>query len=591
MRIDLRHGFAALAGFAALWICSNVHAAQVRAWLDRNTMQLGETVTLNVEVGDDTNAAQPDFNVLQSDFNLLGTQSSTAMNIINGQASSKLLWAVGLEPKHVGTIVIPALNVAGTQTQPISLVVQPGSGTSGKAGDDVFLEVSVEPKSPYVQQQVRVTVKLFYALNLTDGNLEDPRGDGVNAHKLGQDTSYTAEVEGRRYKVLERHYALAAEKSGALTLAPVTFRGHALNPNDLNSFFSRGRAVTAQAPGLTLDVRARPQASGSDAWLPAQSLDLVAEGIDASTQARVGEPITLTLRLKAQGLGFEQLPELKLPKIDGADVYPDKEMTQNRDDGSWQFGERERKFAIVPNRPGALTIPALSLAWWDTVHDRAATAELPAHALNVAAATDADIRSTDAKKNASTAVPAITSAPPNGVPVATSNSTDAGFAGWRTLAIAAVGLWLVTLLAWIYTSRRGSAAKNPPHDDTNAVAADGVSVSAARKAFVGACARDDASACARALVAWARAQGGIARTLGELGSALTDPAQREAVHLLERVLYGAQSDAAASGFGARLASAFGSGLSLPAVTHRVAPQSPLPPLYPFSVRKDGTTGR
>lgn len=591
MRIDLRHGFAALAGFAALWICSNVHAAQVRAWLDRNTMQLGETVTLNVEVGDDANAAQPDFNVLQSDFNLLGTQSSTAMNIINGQASSKLLWAVGLEPKHVGTIVIPALNVAGAQTQPISLVVQPGTGTSGKAGDDVFLEVSVEPKAPYVQQQARVTVKLFYALNLTDGNLEDPRGDGVNARKLGQDTSYTAEVEGRRYKVLERHYALAAEKSGALTLAPVTFRGHALNPNDLNSFFSRGRAVTAQAPGLTLDVRARPQTSGSDAWLPAQSLDLVAEGIDASTQARVGEPITLTLRLKAQGLGFEQLPELKLPKIDGADVYPDKEMTQNRDDGTWQFGERERKFAIVPNRLGALTIPALSLAWWDTVHDRAASAELPVHTLNVAASTGVDIRNTDEKKNASTLPLPNTSASAGSPVLAAANSADAGSAWWRMLAVAALGLWLVTLAAWIYASRRGGAARNPLRADANAAAADDVSVSAARKAFVGACARDDASACARALVAWARAQGGVARTLGELGSTLTNPTQRDAVHMLERALYGAESDAAASGFGARLASAFGRGLSLPAVAHGVAPPSPLPPLYPFSVRKDGTSGR
>jgi len=46
----------------------NAHAAQVRAWLDRNSMQLGETVTLNVEVSDNAGAAQPDFNVLQQDF-------------------------------------------------------------------------------------------------------------------------------------------------------------------------------------------------------------------------------------------------------------------------------------------------------------------------------------------------------------------------------------------------------------------------------------------------------------------------------------------------------------------------------------------
>ncbi|TLY52387.1 MAG: protein BatD [Gammaproteobacteria bacterium] len=447
--------------------------------------------------------------------------------------------------------------------------------------------------SPYVQQQVRVTVKLFYALNLTDGNLEDPRGDGVNARKLGQDASYTAEVDGRRYKVLERHYALAAEKSGALALAPVTFRGHALNPNDLNSFFSRGRAVTAQAPALTLDVRARPPASGSDAWLPAQSLDLAAEGIDASTQARVGEPLTLTLRLKAQGLGFEQLPELKLPKIDGADVYPDKETTQNRDDGTWQSGERERKFAIVPNRPGALTIPALSLAWWDTAHDRAASAELVAHTLSVAAAS-ADTRGADTKKDTSTPAPANARATASSEPVVTSNSADAGSGAWRMLAVAALGLWLVTLAAWIYTARRGSAARHPPHDSTNAAAADEASsIRAARRAFAEACVRDDASACARTLLAWARARGVSVRTLGELAQLVIDPSQRDALLVLERALYGEESGAAASttGLGAQLARAFNQDIRLPVTARSARTPSPLPPLYPFVVRKDGTAGR
>ena len=48
-------------------------AADVRAWLDRTTMQLGETVTLNIEVSGDTRAPQPDFSALRQDFDLPGT--------------------------------------------------------------------------------------------------------------------------------------------------------------------------------------------------------------------------------------------------------------------------------------------------------------------------------------------------------------------------------------------------------------------------------------------------------------------------------------------------------------------------------------
>ena len=571
--------FLQIAAFAALWICTSAQAVQVRAWLDRASMQLGETVTLNVEVSDDASAAQPDFNALQQDFKLLGTQSSTSMNIINGQATSKQLWAVGLEPKRAGTFTIPALSVAGTQTQPLSLVVQPSGASTGKAGDDVFLDVDAQPLSPYVQQQVRVTVKLFYALNLTDGNLEDPHGDGLNASKLGQDAAYTADVDGRRYRVLERHYALIPEKSGALSMAPIVFRGHAVNPNDINSFFNRGHSVSAQVPGATLDVRQRPASSGTDAWLPAQSLTLSSDGLDLAGGAHVGEPITLTLRLKAQGLGFEQLPELKLPKIDGADIYPDKETTQNRDDGAWLFGERVRKFAIVPNRPGALTIPALSVAWWDIEHDRAASADLPAFPLTIApAVATAPLPNMQNAPNAANAASPGVAAPTRALTLDGSTGTE--LRTWRMLALVGLGLWGLTLLGavlWLLVRRRRPASM--PSGSAPANTAD-AGARAARRAFAEACNGDDAPAAARALLAWSRAEGSTARTLGDLARALANDAQRAALAELERAHYGAGEF-----HGEPLAAAFRQGLDFAVTAKPSASVSVLPALYPFDLRK------
>ena len=58
---------------------------------------------------------------MAQDFDLLGTQSSTSVNIVNGQTTSKLLWAVGLQPKRAGTFTVPALSVAGQQTLPLAL--------------------------------------------------------------------------------------------------------------------------------------------------------------------------------------------------------------------------------------------------------------------------------------------------------------------------------------------------------------------------------------------------------------------------------------------------------------------------------------
>ena len=117
------------------------------------------------------------------------------------------------------------------------------AGAGGKTGDDVYIEAAVEPRAPYVQQQVSLTVKLYFAVNLTDGSLDEPQVDGLVVRKLGQDANYAADVGGRRYRVLERHYALLPEKSGAVSLPPIAFRGHAMDVNRISLLLTTRRGL------------------------------------------------------------------------------------------------------------------------------------------------------------------------------------------------------------------------------------------------------------------------------------------------------------------------------------------------------------
>ena len=224
------------------------------------------------------------------------------------------MWAVGLEPKHAGRITIATLALGSARTSPIVLTVlaQP-AGAQGKPGDDVFLEVTAEPLAPYVQQQVRYTVKLYFAFNLTDGNIGEPQADGVVAQRLGQDKSYLATVGDRRYHVMERHYALTPEKSGTLNLPALVFRGNALDAADPTGFFSRPRTIGARSDAVQLDVKPKPASWTGDPWLPAESV-LLKDDSEMPGEIHVGDPVTRTIRLQAQGLGFEQLPELTLAR-------------------------------------------------------------------------------------------------------------------------------------------------------------------------------------------------------------------------------------------------------------------------------------
>lgn len=542
----------------------------VRAWLDRDTVQVGETVTLNVEAQAGV-GAQPDFSALKQDFNLLGTQSSQQISIVSGVSQSKTLWAVGLEPKHEGRIEIPSFAVGKATTTPLQLtVLAQQARPQGKAGDDVFLETSAEPLAPYVQQQVRYTVKLYYAFDLTDGNLNEPQADGVAVQRLGQDKSYIATIGARRYHVVERHYALTPERSGIVDVPALLFRGNALDAGDPTGFFSRGRAVGARSEAVQLNVKPKPAEWTDAAWLPAASVLLKDEG-ELPDEVRVGDPVTRTIRLQAQGLGYEQLPELALSAPAGAEIYPDKTDTRTRDDGEWLYGERVRKFAFVPNRPGALTIPGLKVRWWNTAQDRAETAELPPRTITVLPA-------------AAGATPATPSAPATGqvsaapertvpaaaaAPAAASSPRPASVRAWQLLSALGFGLWLLTLALWWRSRRRTtavSAAVQPPNG-----------ASAQRAQFLRSCSLGEFAGAERALIAWARSERPDVRNLGELAAKLDEGAQREALADLQRVRYAGGST---QGLAMRLQTAFKNGLAWKDRLQRRPQEAALPALYP-----------
>ena len=546
-------------------------APSARAWLDRDTMHLGETVTLNVEAQGNT-GGQPDFSALSQDFNLLGTQSSQQVSIVNGASTAKTVWAVGLEPKRAGRIAIPALALGSAKTAPITLtVLEQAAGAQGKPGDDVFLEVTAEPLTPYVQQQVRYTVKLYYSFGLTDGNLSEPQADGVVVQRLGQDKSYMATLGDRRYHVMERHYALTPERSGALELPALIFRGNALDSADPTGFFSRPRTIGARSDTIHLDVKPKPAAwIGGDPWLPAASM-LLKDDSEIPDEMHVGDPVTRTVRLQAQGLGFEQLPELTLAAPDGAEIYPDKPDTRTRDDGTWLYGERVRKFAFVPSRPGTLTIPGVSVRWWDTAHDRAETVELPARTIKVLPAVGKPATGSAAAGTASqaenSAVDAASATP------ATNGATPASLTSlriWQMLALLAFGLWLVTLALWWRSRRATSATSTQP-------APQDAGSSAHRAVFLRAASLGEIAGAERALIAWARSERPDVRNIGELTGRLQDPAQHEALAALQRARY---AGAPAQGVGAQLERAFKGGLAWRKAASDRKDKSPLPALYP-----------
>lgn len=537
-------------------------SAAPRAWLDRDSMRMGETVTLNVET--DVRGAEPDFAALGANFRRLGTSSQSQISIVNGRQSAKMLWAVALEPLQEGVIGIPALQVGNETTAPLTLTVLPApAGGSAAQGEDVFMETWAEPASPYVQQQVRYIVRLYYAVTLLEGQLEEPRPDSGQVRRLGQDLTYQKTVAGRRYNVVERRYALIPEASGPIGIGGPQFRGRALQPGQFNSMFGAGVNLTARGDEVKLDVRARP-ADAPTPWLPAQALELTDESGAAPDELRLDEPLTLTLRLNARGLAAEQLPELRLPRIDGAEVYPDQETSQTRDDGEWLRGERVRKFAIVPTRPGTIEIPEIAIDWFDTTTDKRERAVLPARTLRVVGTPGATAAAT----------PSPAAEVPGATPAAVQDAPSPAGDAARPWQIATVVLAALCLLALVLLLRR-RAAPAAPRTAPERIARP--RPDAWRNDWRHALAAGDLRTAAQALVRGARHERDDVRDLGTLAAALQDGPQRDAAIALERALY---RDDAPAGLAATLESAYAGAFAWQSTSADARSASVLPPLYP-----------
>jgi hypothetical protein len=529
-------------------------AQQLRAWLDRDRIALGETATLNIEI-ELADADAPDYSPLLGEFRLSGNTSSRSFESVNGVSRARTLFAVALQPRREGVIGIPGLLVGGQRTQPLTLTVTPSAATPAHAGGVVFIEAEADAQQPYVQLAVGYTVRLYYATPLVSGQLDQAEPDGASLQRIGDDVQYAREISGRRYTVVERHYLLIPERSGTLAIPGAQFRGRGAGGFFDDLFGDGQRELQASGAPRVLDVRAIP-ASAPQPWLPLRALGL--RWLATPQDARAGEAVAVTVEATADGATAAQLPELQLPSIPGAQVFADPPQSDETFvDGRPQV-KLVRRFSIVPAQAGALRIAGPKLPWWDVRAGSARTASLPDIEIHVGPGANG----------------------PGAAPAAPTAATDAGDGrGWmrvpgvqgevRPWAFAAVVfalLWLITFMWGLHRHPQALPAA------TDGSASGKAPPAASPMLLKRALDNGDLGDVADALRAMAVPP---VSDLDALKLRLADARQRDAVDALQRARWGDGDGTVAR---AALRAAFRHG---PQWREPVAAQaSPLPPLYP-----------
>lgn len=364
-------------------------ADSLKATVDRDRVTQGETLTLTLRYGGQA-LGDPDFSSLDRDFEILSSQRQSQLSFGTGQDSSSTEWRLILLPRKTGTLVIPSFHFRGEVSDAVQIEVSEQTG-SASAQQPFFVETDVDIDKPRLHEQVVVTFRVHSAqplVSLSTEELEVPGARVVRIHE----TQYQRNVDGRNFGVVELCYALFPERPGALQIPALRFRGEIASADDPFRTFgfsgfgqSRKPIIMASSP-FSLDVQPIPDGINASEWLPSKGLSLAQRWSRELDELVVGEPVTRTVIISAQGLQGAQLPGLPLEPHDDFRFYPDQARIEDSHSASGVVGTRIESMAIIPTRPGELVLPAITVTWWDTVAGQKRETVLDAVTVKVAPA-------------------------------------------------------------------------------------------------------------------------------------------------------------------------------------------------------------
>ena len=460
--------------------------AAVTARVDRTDVELNESFTL--EIISDTNIDdQPDVSVLDADFYVgQGSQLSNT-TIVNGRIERSKTWSYVLMPRHTGQLTIHSIRVGKEYSNPLTIdVSEPGYAPPGEA--EVFVTSEVDVSETYVQAQALLTIKIYRSVNWRQPALREPVISGVEFLKelAGDDRSYEAIVSGTAYHVVERVYAIYPQESGELSISPARFEARVLRGGRIT-----GRKVFESEPQsiTVLPIPAPPADYPAADWLPARELELSEDWSREPDEIKAGEPLTRHVTISALGQLETQIPALEPPAADGINVYPDKPELSRRVESGGIRGLRKDQYAMIGTVAGTFVLPALEVPWWNIDAGQWQVARLPERTISI-------LPSGEAPEPA--AEPVAEGGAASSEPAPAALAVADGL--WRRVSGLLAAVWLLTLIAWWWSSRpkrqRREAEPVPLHRQQARY------LKAARQAALAA----DGAGVRRAMLSWAALQ-------------------------------------------------------------------------------------
>jgi hypothetical protein len=346
--------------------------AAVSARLERDTIVLGDSTTLQIQIQDANPQSQPVFQP-QPNLSIEYTGAGRQFTIVNGQSTASITLGFTITATQPGTYTIPATTVqtdAGNfTTQPLRLTVTKDDAAAAAGTSPAFIRLNVTKTNIYVGEMIPIEIKV-YGLLIDELQVPILKSEGFVIGVQAQGVRSREQVGNNIYNVYTFPTSISPAKAGALTLGPaeaamlirVPLQGRRRGDifEEMLGSFQR-KQITARSDTIAINVMPLPTQNRPQNFNGAVG-NFQIQASAAPTNVSVGDPITLSIQIQGRG----SLDSLKLPDFGWKDFsfYQPNASVTNSD----RLGLQGTKYfdqVVVPQRAGIAAIPPNTFSFFD----------------------------------------------------------------------------------------------------------------------------------------------------------------------------------------------------------------------------------
>ena len=359
---------------------SLAYSISVRAYVDKNNININDLVNYKIEIKDADDFGELDFSKIKQSFEIIsGPNQQTSMQWINGKVTNTRVLSWTLSPKSVGKIIIPSIviNFNNIKTKTNSIKINVKKVAVDNSSLNAFITAEIDKENAYIGEQVTLTYKLYKNIELSLEPFEIPEFSGFWVEELFRPNQLkfkNININGVRYQVSTLYKA---------ALFPITGSEYDINPLKVKvklqkrrkrqsrdpffdpffeSFFTETETKILRSPNRKINIKPFPNPI-PDGFTGAVGNFEINTSIDIDS-VLVNEAITFKTSISGTGnLGLFTIPEIIFS--DQIDQFPPTEKFEKNVFRNELSGKMIWEYILVPRVSGKISIPPIRIVYYN----------------------------------------------------------------------------------------------------------------------------------------------------------------------------------------------------------------------------------